>query len=705
LSKRTKIEIYLIILILLLFTFRGSIPFFKYPFILLFSCLILYSLFNFKKAFRTNCISRNFCILIFVLIIPFIYSFFITEKVYLAVFKDIINIFLLFSIYLAMLLFIKNLEDLSFFVKNLVRLIICFAIIISLYEIGKDFYIISGENLSFRIDYNFAIIPIIFGMIGLLFYLPDKNSLIKEFAYSILLTIFSVSIFLSGSRRGIIILILIISYLIVSQILTFFNRNLAFIKLRNTLIFFVLLIISLILSSYAFINYTSGSFKNRALNNIGSKDIPAAKEKINFVILRYLTALNKHYNLADINKLIWTPVLDPKDPDSGWGYRKHKTVFPLTGDNVEIVPSETKGYLLDNTCTADEWGGNSYSFTKLYTNKVSDSDIVDVSVFCFVSGNYDGDWVRIVLSSDNLSWIASNSYNLVNKGTWQKLSISTKCKEKEVSLFLYLCKYGTSSFKSLNGYVIFAYPQCRLTSGDSISQNVFTCKDSVSGPFNNLNVEIKEKDKLFHQTYNETSIFYLSKFFSNIIFPVRKDTDPIRNWLSKLISEDTTYYKYNANLLVDKVSNPFIDQRKARWQFAWQIFIKEYKWSNRIFGGGFNFLNWYGYYFDGDKTRSDYPHNPFLSVLLYSGIIGLIFYLIFMYKVFQFYFKYYKEYQILSIFFIITFYFSFFSSGNPFDPPIMGFFVILPFFIHSIHQKETGESMKVTDAKTHSDKS
>ena len=38
--------------------------------------------------------------------------------------------------------------------------------------------------------------------------------------------------------------------------------------------------------------------------------------------------------------------------------------------------------------------------------------------------------------------------------------------------------------------------------------------------------------------------------------------------------------------------------------------------------------------------------------------------------------------------FLITFFFSFFSGSSPFDPPIMGFFILLPFFIHSIHKND-----------------
>jgi hypothetical protein len=164
------------------------------------------------------------------------------------------------------------------------------------------------------------------------------------------------------------------------------------------------------------------------------------------------------------------------------------------------------------------------------------------------------------------------------------------------------------------------------------------------------------------------------------------DQDPIRKWASKLISEDTTYYAYKQNLIVDTISNEFFGGRLLRWEFAYEIFMKEYNWKQKIFGGGFNFLNWYGNYFFKDKTKSDWPHNPFLSILLYSGIIGLVLYILLLYKVTTYYLNYLKEYYLFFIFFLITLFFSFFSGGSPFDPPIMGFFIILPFFIHHVHK-------------------
>jgi O-antigen ligase len=175
------------------------------------------------------------------------------------------------------------------------------------------------------------------------------------------------------------------------------------------------------------------------------------------------------------------------------------------------------------------------------------------------------------------------------------------------------------------------------------------------------------------------------------------DNDLFRNWIKNMFNEDTSYYKTRANLKVDNLYKYFTDDRISRWQFALQIFSKEFSIKQKIFGGGFSFLNWYGFYYLKDKTQSDWPHNPFLSILLYSGIIGLLIYCFFLYKVFYYYLKYRKEYLILFIFFSITFFFSFFSGDSPFDPPILGFFVILPFFIHSIHKKEDQNNIQLSD--------
>ena len=182
---------------------------------------------------------------------------------------------------------------------------------------------------------------------------------------------------------------------------------------------------------------------------------------------------------------------------------------------------------------------------------------------------------------------------------------------------------------------------------------------------------------------------YNFSYFLPIIisFSSNNNNQDILKKCSNTFTEDTIYHPYSKNLNVDTLSISFARGRLVRWEFAWQIYTKEFNLRQKIMGGGFNFFNWYGYYFLKDKTKSDRPHNPFISILLYSGIVGLILYLYLLYKVVYYYLKYLKEFYILFIFFIITFFFSFFSGGSPFDPPLIGFFTILPFFIHNIHKK------------------
>jgi hypothetical protein len=290
----------------------------------------------------------------------------------------------------------------------------------------------------------------------------------------------------------------------------------------------------------------------------------------------------------------------------------------------------------------------------------------------------------MVLSVNNGASTGYAHYDRDNKGIWQELKILMPVSAGRVSTYIYFAKIGASSFSNLKGHVIFAYPQFT-----NISQ---AKRDSIGGTGN---IPMPEQSSLINLKEESTLgyDFQAMSLTTNLISSLSKISsfsggDPIRNLAIRLFPEDTTYLPYKSNLRVDPFANKFGEDRILRWQFAWQIFKVEYNWKQRFFGGGFSFLNWYGYYFSlsHDKTQTDWPHNPFLSILLYSGILGLLIYCFFLYKVFYYYIKYIKEYPLIFIFFLITFYYSFFSGGSPFDPPMMGFFAILPFIIHSVHK-------------------
>jgi hypothetical protein len=685
-----KYIIHIINVISLLFIFRGSLPAFKYPFIILYVFTVVYLVLSGKiKGYDIKRFLKSYLVII-LLVIYLCVSLFSTYKLYLDVVKDLINTLVLLSVAFFYTVIIKYETELKIALNNLVSWVIVLSTLIAVVWIFDFIIIYLPDYVGIRplnheiIDYNFAIIPALFGIVSVLLILPGIISKSKLCYLTFLLLLLYLQLFLSTSRRGFIIAITILCVIFILYAVSFFVRKDRISNFAKNIRPFLLLFVVIFFSGYLFVKKTSFEYKTALFKKIG---IENSVGLTNDITEKYLRILNIFYPDMTINELyeeVWSANLDPKDPDSGWGRRIHKTIFPLSGKNASMIPAGVKGYLMDKTCNAYVLGGNSYSYTKvdMKTNYVLDNDTIKSSVFCFVSDDYDGNYVYMVLSVNDGASIGYAHYNLDKKGVWQELTILMPVSSGLVTTYIYFTKTGASSFSNLKGHVIFAFPQFTNMSHEK--------RASVSGTGNTptpeesslINYSRKSVLGYDHHTISLTtnpilSLSMISSFSGG---------DPIRNLAIRLFPKDTTYLSYKSNLKVDPLSNEFGEERLLRWQFAWQIFQIEYNWKQRIFGGGFSFLNWYGYYFMKDKTAVDYPHNPFLSILLYSGVVGLLLYCFFMYKVFYYYIKYRKKYPVLFIFFLITFFFSIFSGGSPFDPPVFGFFVILPFFIHSVYK-------------------
>ncbi len=737
-ENRDDFKLYLLNLTILLYLFRTAVPFFKYPFFLVYFSLILYSFLRSRGQIiqAIKSFISDYKILI-ILAIILVCSFFFSTKIYLIIFKDIINAIILLSIFFFLNFYIKTEKNLQALITNLIKLIIVLATLIAVIKLGELLSIFSGNigdpvsnrsnilnNRYMDQDYNFGILPVIFGIIGVTYLWLNTNSGSKKIFFELIMTFFSVAIFFSGSRRGVIILLAFIALLIISQLIKPYLKNMISVHRSLRLIVFIFLTFLILMCLTLFTSY---SLKNKVLFSVGSKNIAIAKENVATVLFKYNMILDNNKTYLDLFNTIWNVV--PNDPESGWGTHNHKTIFPLSGKNVEIVPQNSMGYQMDRSCDATIKNGNAYSFTHIASKNVSEGDSVKASVFCYVSEDFDGEWACLSSEGSTHGELAK-FYDLERKGSWQKLNLEVSCSEGNAAFFLYFAKYNANDFSSLKGYVIFAYPQVLVLKTDNSLSGIYYDRKSFIEHFNfkypltntesELNrqhtsvnsfgidpvlfhthkIGLASSDESFQLKYVALNINRLKTTQSNYL-PLElmessgSDQDPVRTWVSRFISEDTAYYPLKNKIFVDASYNKFGDERFMRWIFAVKVYSKEFNWKQKIFGGGFNFLNWYGYYFLNDKTKSDWPHNPFLSILLYSGILGLSLYCFFIYKVFYYYVKYIKEYPLLFIFFLITFFFSFFSGGSPFDPPIMGFFVILPFFIHSVYKRELSEFSKV----------
>jgi hypothetical protein len=439
----------------------------------------------------------------------------------------------------------------------------------------------------------------------------------------------------------------------------------------------------IIASGVIFVVVGSYQFKVDTLKFLGFDDVSQTKRLFSSIVYRCITRFDNNIEYKKINNLLWSVSFDSKDPDNGWGIGNYKTVFPLTGKNVEIVPQESIGYRLDSTSTYAHSESHIYLNTLIYDLNLNELDSVIASVYCYVSEDFNGGFVCLRADGDATGHKVQE-YEYKDSGVWQKLQINFVSKGK-IPISLYFNKEGDTLINKLKGYVIFAYPQL------SINNKSVSDRSYKNSGLSSINISTGETFSDLRKDHSYQNATLLDVDLMNLLKP------NIVNFRKLIKSKDDTTYIRPKNAMIIPPVSDFYDDRLSRWQFAFNIFNHEYNTYNKLFGQGFNHLNWYGFYFLNDKTKSDWPHNPFLSILLYSGIFGLLIYCFFLYKVFYYYIRYIKEYPLLFIFFLITFFFAFFSSGSPFDPPVFGFFSILPFFIHSVHKREKGDLQKQND--------
>jgi len=351
---------------------------------------------------------------------------------------------------------------------------------------------------------------------------------------------------------------------------------------------------------------------------------------------------------------------DPLNPDSGWGYLSHTTV-PLTDSlSIHSVPAGTKGYLINYSVEYYVKKNNSTSATVLFMPFTKQDQRFSASVYCYVFSTFNGSSV-LLGSNDNYSIGKTRGwYNLDKKGTWQKLEIEFRGKTDSsyVPVFVAMTKKHTSSFDSLNGYVIWAYPQLNM---------------------------IKEINQISHPQKGE-----IQK--TNTISIQSKNKVAFLNTDGKNIKMNSVLPFYNRSkkdsLSININENHLFGNRYVRWEYAYNYF-ENYTIIQKLFGKGFDYIPAFGEHFFRDKNHMDYPHNPIIASILYAGIFGGILYIIYLLQSICFYFRYIKVIMLFFIFYLITFFFSFFSGNSHFELPLFTFLSLVPFYtryiLHNFH--------------------
>ncbi len=129
------------------------------------------------------------------------------------------------------------------------------------------------------------------------------------------------------------------------------------------------------------------------------------------------------------------------------------------------------------------------------------------------------------------------------------------------------------------------------------------------------------------------------------------------------------------------------DTRSSRWEFSFNYFSELPAYS-MLFGDGFNYLRIFGTKFG--EVVSDYPHNVWLSALLYGGILGFLSTLFLTVYIFYLLYKRKHIFNQLLIWYVL-FLFLYFSSANSiYSSRIFNVLMLMPFL--GFCNKETNSS-------------
>lgn len=354
---------------------------------------------------------------------------------------------------------------------------------------------------------------------------------------------------------------------------------------------------------------------------------------------------------------IWNLNFNPLYPYSGWASGNYIPIRNLSGKNVNMVPKNAVGAKVEKTVGGTVLNNNTYYYSRFFDSNIEDGKQYKASVYCYVSGDFNGDWVRI-FSHDSTHTISNSYYDLTKKEVWQHLQFVLDGDTGKLFIAFNFCKLNSHSFDSLIGNVIFAYPELNI-----------------------IKLETKRISSIFSTSSKIKNRYYASIF-------------PVSLFKSRVLQNDSLTLKptFQIKMGNDRFSGPRLD----RWRYALYFYKYEYDLKQKIIGGGFEYTRKFAKQFNVPDGY-DYPHSPFLSVLLYSGVVGLMVYLWVLLKVFYLYWIYRKKFLTLFLCFLATLFYCLFSANNPFDPAVMSLFMVIPFFIHSVHKRDNKNKIGYND--------
>jgi O-antigen ligase len=225
-----------------------------------------------------------------------------------------------------------------------------------------------------------------------------------------------------------------------------------------TLVFFIAMFFESILnrisgvSLLGFVVYFMSISENQENNRFDDKGVFVLKVLILFLFCASSVSLFLNLKNSKFNPLY------PITYTSGPNYSIKYNLLP--GTVPKELPNKSLGYLVDKNAYFESWDNNLYFYTNLGSLKKDDLYSYTVSVFCYVSEDFNGNWVRLNNSGESIDNSASY-YDLNRKCTWQRLVINPLLRKGNTQIYLFFSKKDITKSDSLKGFVIFVYPEIK----------------------------------------------------------------------------------------------------------------------------------------------------------------------------------------------------------------------------------------------------
>ncbi|MFB6317642.1 O-antigen ligase family protein [Saccharicrinis sp. FJH54] len=153
-----------------------------------------------------------------------------------------------------------------------------------------------------------------------------------------------------------------------------------------------------------------------------------------------------------------TITLNSLDPAT-YAQSNYTAITKFPGKLPDSFPNNAIGYKLDKDAKPFMYLDYLHR-TKILHVRPNECDSVMLSVFCYVSDEFDGE--NVFLGGYTSNYLVKDDYDLSRKGTWQYLTIKSVCPNFKVDYYLQFANYEEHNISELSGYVIFVSPEIIL---------------------------------------------------------------------------------------------------------------------------------------------------------------------------------------------------------------------------------------------------